>query len=364
MIIFLAAVLLFTGLVFVFMQQQKFGRQPTGDRLEQIKKSPNYKDGKFQNLSYTPSLTEGVNIFSVLNEFFFKRKKRTKPKDTVPSQKTNLHTLAADKDVLVWFGHSSYFIQIDGKKILVDPVLSGAASPIKFTTRSFPGTDIYTTDDFPAIDWLFISHDHWDHLDYETVIKLKSKISKIICPLGVGEHFERWGFDKNNIIEKDWNEEIVLGEGFVVNTAPARHFSGRGFKRNISLWTSFILKTPSMKIYLGGDSGYDTHFKAIGNKYGPFDLAILECGQYDKSWKYIHMAPEETVQAAIDLQAKKLLPVHWAKFALANHDWDTPIIDVTTAAKNKSLLIVTPMIGEELDLKSNTSFAHWWGKVQ
>jgi len=364
MIIFLATVLVFIGVVYIFIQQPKFGKAPSGERLERIKKSANYKEGKFQNLSYTPALTEGVSMLSVLNEFFFKKKKHRKPPTILPSQKTNLLALAPNKDVLVWFGHSSYFIQIDGKKILVDPVLSGAASPVKFTTRSFPGSDIYTTDDFPAIDYLFISHDHWDHLDYETVLKLKPKINRIICALGVGEHFERWGFDKHKIIEKDWNEEIVLEAGFVVNTAPGRHFSGRSFKRNISLWTAFVLETPTMKLFLGGDSGYDTHFKNIGNKFGPFDLAILECGQYDKSWKYIHMMPEETVQAAIDLQAKKLLPVHWDKFALANHDWDTPIKEVTAEAKNKNLPIITPMIGQEVELNNDTDFIEWWKEVK
>src|ERR1700761_640749 len=145
MMIFLVIVLVFIGLVFAFMQQSKFGKEPAGERLERIKKSPNYKDGKFQNQHDTPALTEGVSMLSVLNEFFFKKKKHRKPPTVLPSRKTNLLTLAPDKDVLVWFGHSSYFIQIDGKKILVDPVLSGAASPVKFTTRSFPGSDVYTT---------------------------------------------------------------------------------------------------------------------------------------------------------------------------------------------------------------------------
>jgi L-ascorbate metabolism protein UlaG (beta-lactamase superfamily) len=197
-------------------------------------------------------------------------------------------------------------MQIDGKRFLVDPVLNGSASPVKFTTRSFKGSDVYTTGAIPDIDYVFITHDHWDHLDHDTITQLKPKIKKIITGLGVGEHLERWGFEKGAIIERDWNEKIVLEDGFVVNTAPARHFSGRGFKRNGSLWMSFILQTPTMKIYIGGDSGYDTHFIEIGNKFGPFDLAVLENGQYDKNWKYIHMMPEEVVQAAEDLRAKVL----------------------------------------------------------
>jgi len=167
----------------------------------------------------------------------------------------------------------------------------------------------------------------------------------------VGEHFERWGFDKNNIIEKDWNEELVLDNGFIVHTAPGRHFSGRGFKRNISLWLSFVLQTPTMKLFLGGDSGYDRHFAAIGQQFGPFDLVLLETGQYDKNWKYIHMMPEEAVQAAEDLRAKKLLPVHWAKFSLSVHAWDEPIIRVTKEARRKGIELLHPMIGEAIRLK-------------
>jgi L-ascorbate metabolism protein UlaG (beta-lactamase superfamily) len=136
--------------------------------------------------------------------------------------------------------------------------------------------------------------------------------------LGTGAHFERWNFDQKIIIEKDWNETVELDQGFIVNTLPARHFSGRGFKRNQSLWMSFALQTPTMNLYLGGDSGYDTHFAEIGKAFGPFDLAILECGQYNRNWKYIHMMPEELPQAAIDLKAKKILPVHWSKFSSGN----------------------------------------------
>ena len=264
---------------------------------------------------------------------------------------------------MVWFGHSSYFLQIDGKKILVDPVFSGNASPVKFTTKSFEGSDVYAAADIPVIDYLFITHDHYDHLDYETIIQLKPKIKKVITGLGTGAHLEHWGIDKNSIIEKDWNEKVVLDPGFIVNTTAGRHFSGRGFKRNGALWMSFMLTTPGMKIFLGGDSGYDTHFKDIGNKFGPFDLAILECGQYNEYWKYIHMMPEEVVQAALDLQAQVLMPVHWSKFSLALHAWDDPIMRVTKESKKKNVPIINPMIGEEVDLKKTGIYATWWKNV-
>ncbi|MEO8403754.1 MAG: MBL fold metallo-hydrolase [Chitinophagaceae bacterium] len=288
------------------MKQPSFGSRPASERLDRIQQSPNYREGQFQNLSNTPALTEGASYYSIMKEFFFEKKKRNKPAGILPSVKTDLLNLDPSENILVWFGHSSYFMQVDGKKILVDPVFSGNASPVNFTTKSFPGSDVYTAEEMPVIDYLFITHDHWDHLDYKTVTRLKPKVKKVITGLGTAAHLERWGYERSLIIEKDWNEEIALDNGFTVNTSPARHFSGRGFKRNGAIWMSFVLRTPSLKIYIGGDSGYDAHFKKIGDQYGPFDLAILEDGQYDKNWKYIHMLPEEVVQAAIDLKADRL----------------------------------------------------------
>jgi L-ascorbate metabolism protein UlaG (beta-lactamase superfamily) len=151
--------------------------------------------------------------------------------------------------------------------------------------------------------------------------------------------------------------------GFIVHTTPGRHFSGRGLKRNLSIWSAFVLQTPSIRLFLGGDSGYDTHFKTIGDTYGPFDLVILECGQYNAYWKYIHMMPEETVQAAIDLKAKKLLPVHWAKFALALHAWDDSITRVVAEAEKKHMPLIHPMIGQAVDLKSGAVYDKWWEGV-
>lgn len=351
--------------VYIFMQQPQFGKMPTGARLERILNSPHYRDGRFQNESPTPDLAEGVGYGTVMWDFFFKKDKRVQPRDIIPSKKTDLINLPADSNVLVWFGHSSYFLQIDGKRFLSDPVFSGSASPISFTTPGFKGTDVYTVDEFPYIDYLLISHDHWDHLDYKTVTQLKTKVGKVITGLGVGEHLEYWGFDPAIIIEKDWNEEVQLDSGFKITTAPTRHFSGRGFKRCPTLWSSFVLETPSKKIYIGGDSGYDTHFKRIGEKYGPFDLVILECGQYNAYWKYIHMMPEEVAQAAIDLKAKRLFPVHWSKFALSLHAWDESISRVTKEAERLNMPLIHPMIGEKVDLNDSTyRGVRWWEGLQ
>ncbi|MCD6013861.1 MAG: fold metallo-hydrolase [Flavipsychrobacter sp.] len=360
LIILLAIVALFTITVYIFMKQAQFGAMPNGVRLQQIQQSKNYRDGQFQNLSNTPQLTEGATFFSVLKEFFFGSKERRKPLVTLPSKKTDLHKLDPNENVIIWFGHSSYFIQVDGKKILVDPVFSGNASPLKGTTRSFNGSDEYTVNDIPNIDYLFITHDHWDHLDYPTIKQLKPKVGKVITALGVGAHLERWGYDTTKVMEGDWHDELILDNGFKVNVTPARHFSGRGFKRNLALWVSFVLTTPTRKLYLGGDSGYDTHFAEIGVQYGPFDLAILENGQYNKSWKHIHMLPNEVVQAAIDLKANKLFPVHWGKFSLSLHSWDEPIKSVLAEAKNKSIPTLHPMIGEPMNLDNPGAQTEWW----
>ena len=359
-IIFLTLAVL---LIYSWLNEPKFGKLPSGKRLDIIEKSPNYKDGKFKNLNFTPDLTEGETYFRIIKKVLFEKDKRNKPKHRIPSQQTDLKNLDPDENVLVWFGHSSYFMQIDGKTLLADPVFSGAASPIKATTRSFMGSDVYTADDFPEIDFLFLSHDHWDHLDYETVVKLRHKVKNIITGLGTAEHLEYWGFDPKIIHEKDWNQQIDLGNGFIINTAPARHFAGRLFSRNKALWMSFVLQTPKRKIYLGGDSGFDTHFEAIGNEFGPFDLAILECGQYNESWKYIHMFPEELIMASKNLKAKTIFPVHWGKFALANHAWDEPIKRVSAAAEKENLPLLTPMIGQKVNLDSPGKFEKWWETI-
>lgn len=343
---------------------QQFGKAPNGERRERLQKSPNYKTGAFQNISHTPSLKEGVSYYEVFRKFFFDKSKRVQPGAAVPTIKCDLTNLPAIEDVIVWFGHSSYFMQLSGVRILVDPVFSGNASPFSFTTRSFAGADAYSVADIPQIDYLFISHDHYDHLDYKTIKALKPKVKRVITGLGVGAHLEHWGYDAATITERDWHDSVFLEDGFTVTYAPARHFSGRGLKRNGTLWTSFILQTPLRKIYLGGDSGYDANFAQIGAQHGPFDLAILENGQYNEYWKYIHMMPEEVVQAAIDLNARTLFPVHWSKFALSVHDWDEPIKRVFTAAAQNGVPLMHPRIGAVVNL--DTKQAHneeWWATM-
>lgn len=343
------------------------GKLPSGKHLEQLKQSPNYKNGSFQNLSPTPMKPEEISYWKMSTEFF-KKHPDTAPPVKLPFVKTDLKKLNSTEPVLVWFGHSSYFIRLENKNFLIDPVFSGNAAPVSFMVKAFPGSNEYKTEDMPPIDYLILTHDHYDHLDFKTIRQLKDKVREIYCSLGISSHLKYWGVDENKITEMDWWQSEQVDSTILLTAAPARHFSGRGIKRGQTLWSSFILKTAAYNLYLGGDSGYDSHFKEIGEKYGPFDLAILESGQYNTMWPLIHMMPEETVQAALDLKAKALLPVHWGKFRLGMHSWNEPVKRVLIKAEelNKEqgigdkLQVATPKIGEPLMINGNYSPNNWW----
>ena len=347
--------------LFTFLGLAQFGAAPSGARLARIKQSPNYKNGAFHNQSITPDLTGGATYFSVIMKFFFGKSQAALPKHVIPSTYTDLKLLSPTENVFIWFGHSSYFIQVDGMRFLIDPVLSGYASPFSFTTKSFKGTDRYKVEDLPEIDVLLLTHDHYDHLDYNAIKALKNKVKRVVTGLGTGAHLELWGYEPERITELDWYEALTLSDSFTLTATPARHFSGRGFKRNQALWVSYVLQTPTKKLFLGGDSGYDFHFAAIGKKYGPFDWAIIENGQYDAFWQHIHLMPDEQLKAAQELQTKNLIPVHSGKFSLGNHAWDEPLELLIQNNESVQLPIATPMIGERLDLNATTqSFRYWW----
>lgn len=347
----------------VFINQPSFGRTPRGERLERIQQSPNYRDGRFQNLSPTQQMTSD-SISASMIDFLFGKVEGLRPETDIPAIKTDLKQFDRQEDVLVWLGHSTLFFQKDGKRFMTDPTLV-SASPVSFFNKPFKGTSLYSPDDIPGIDYLIISHDHWDHLDYQTVKRMKDRIGKVICPLGVGEYFEYWGFSKDRIIELDWNEQASLNNGSTIYCLPARHFSGRGLSPNKTLWASYMLQTPSQTIYLGGDGGYDTHFSDISNRFGKIDLAILENGQYDKDWKYIHLLPQDLVQAAKDLHACRLMTVHNSKYALGKHAWYAPLENISNAAEQESLNLITPMIGEPVHLNDTMQvFSKWWSTAK
>ncbi len=291
---------------------------------------------------------------------YFKKPASTTPHKVIPSNKTSLHNLVAKNPTVIWFRHSSYMIKSKDFTLLVDPVLSGYASPFSFFAKSFNGTDIFNVDDFPSIDLLVITHDHYDHLDFKTVTKLNRKVRRILTPLGVGAHLEYWGIESSKIVELDWWETAAVRNEIQITATPARHFSGRGLTREKTLWASYVLFIYGHKLFLGGDSGYDKQFVQFGEKYGPFDLAILDCGQYGANWPYIHMQPEETVKAAKELNTKMLMPVHWGKFALANHPWNEPIKRIEIEANKFQLPIIAPQIGEPFYIGESMPQHKWW----
>lgn len=346
-------------IIFLILKHPVFGKSPSGERLKRIKQSKNYRDGEFQNLSPTPQLTEGATMPKLIYQMLGKKPDRLEPESEIPTVKTDLHQL---QDLsLVWFGHSSYIFKAADKIFLVDPVFSGSAAPFPGLMKAFKGSDAYSVSDLPEIDYLVISHDHYDHLDYPTIKKLIPQVKQVICGLGVGAHLERWGFDPAVITELDWWDSRELPGGLHITATPARHFSGRALGRNQTLWCSYVLYAGDFRLFIGGDSGYDTHFREIGRKFGPFDVAILENGQYNIYWKHIHTLPDELPDVQHDLRAKAVLPVHSAKFPLARHPWDEPLELAVKHARAHHDRLLTPKIGETVRLNDTTQqFSEWW----
>lgn len=361
MIILLSIIAILVLVTYVYTNLPQFGALPKGTRIERIKKSPQYRDGKFRNKIEKPIMTEGHNTLGELYKLLFKKYPNKGPLENLPSIKTDLKSLPIDSNQLVWFGHSSYFLQLDSVKILVDPVFSGQASPLPSGVKAYNGSDIYTVDDMPELDYLLISHDHYDHLDYKTVKALQPKVKQVICGLGVGAHLERWGYHPQQIIEKDWGEKTEIRPGYNIYAEESHHGSGRGFKMAQSLWLSFVIQSPTLTIYYSGDGGYTDRYKQIPKKYGAIDWAIMDCGQYNKSWHAIHALPEEVAVAAMDLNALNLLPVHHSKFTLSRHPWNEPLNKISELSQSKPYKLATPMIGEAVKLDDSTQmFQQWW----
>ncbi|MBI3258689.1 MAG: MBL fold metallo-hydrolase [Ignavibacteriae bacterium] len=361
MIYFLFAIVVIVVSIILFFRLKSFGGELKGERLARVLQSPNYRNGVFHYPVKTELMSGAGNYFSVMKQFL-KKDPNKQPNSPLPTIKTDLKTLPMNETSLVWFGHSSYFLQVNDFKMLVDPVLSERISPVQFAgTKSYPGTRIYSSSDIPELDCLLLTHDHYDHLDYQTVVDLNPKVKKIYTSLGVGSHLEHWGIEASKIHEFDWWDTQTVTSDIQLTATPARHFSGRRLtNRNQTLWSSFVLTTPNHRIFIGGDSGYGEHFKKIGEKFGPFDLVIMETGQYNVQWANIHSMPEEAVQASVDLKGKVMLPVHWGKFTLALHPWTEPIERVLAKAKELEVTVTTPLIGERLILDTVYPNSRWW----
>ena len=325
-----------------------------------IESSPQYKNGKFNDMgnALNMSFTEFV---STTWDFLFTSNHRT-PDTKLPVRQVDLsHFNNSNSDQLnvTWLGHSSLMINIDGYKILTDPVFEKRISV--FGPTRFNGDVPLDIRQIPDIDVVIISHDHYDHLNKFSVQHLIKKSNMFVVPLEVGDRLVDWGVPRNKIVELDWWQEYQLDQNLMVAATPALHFSGRGITdRNKTLWASWVIKTPYHNIFFSGDSGYFDGFKQIGDKYGPFDLTFIECGAYGKGWPKVHMFPEQTVQAHLDLNGIVLHPIHWGTFNLALHPWYEPMVRLTAAANKKNVMVATPIAGETTVFSTRITAERWW----
>jgi L-ascorbate metabolism protein UlaG (beta-lactamase superfamily) len=341
-----------------------FGGNPTKEQKEHYKQLGNYVNGKFVNEIPTSLKMSASDYITMLKDSFAGAKGRN-PDGVIPVSNINWDKIKSEKDSLTWLGHSAFLISIDNKKILLEPMLSSIASPVSFAgSKRYKYSEdmLQIIDKMPPIDAVFISHDHYDHLDYQSIIKLKGKVSHFFVPLGVSAHLIQWGIPKEKITELNWWDEMDY-QGLKVALTPSLHYSGRGpFNSNSTLWGGWIILGKNTRLYYSGDGGYGAHFKEIGKKYGPFDIALLDGGQYDRRWSWVHMTPEEAVQANLDVNGKNMVLAHWGAFTLAYHGWNEPIERALKSAKEKDVNLVDPEIGEtvQLNLDLHIPVSLWW----
>jgi L-ascorbate metabolism protein UlaG (beta-lactamase superfamily) len=343
------------------------GKNPSGEVLKNIEALPNYKNGQFQNLY---QVVQPITIDTISNppkwrwtrmlKFFAGQPKKVLPSKTLTAVNTDLVNTTFDKPTVIWFGHSSFLLKAGTANILVDPSFSGFAGPFKGAIKAFRGSNVYDEQDMPVIDALVISHDHYDHLDYLTVKRLRKKIRRVIVPIGVGSHFRYWGFPAHMITELNWNDSVKLTNSITITATSAHHRSNRTFEQKKTLWASYVIRAEGYKIFYSGDSGYSDHFKTIGQQYGPFDLAMMECGQYNLKWPQSHMFPRQSVQAAVDIGATMTIPVHWGKYAESEHAWNEPVNLFKKAADSLNVPVTVPFIGLPFTIGTVMEVPDWW----
>jgi len=364
----LIGLMTFSIIVFISCSPQ-FGGKLSSTQKANYVSSPNFKEGKFINkdeLQVSPKITFSGFIQGIGTMF----SKDTSAQSTMPNgdilvEELNPADISKIKDAtrLIWFGHSTFLIQLKNKNILIDPMFGQAPSPVSWAGgKRFSSKLPIEIENLPQIDAVLLSHDHYDHLDYGSILALKDKVKIFYTPLGLSIHLEKWGVEKERIIELDWWEESNQDQ-LIFRCTPAQHASGRkpNAMSNI-LWSSWIINSEKVNLFFSGDGGYADHFKEIGEKYGPFDFAMMECGQYNKMWPKLHMFPEQTAQASIDIKAKQFMPIHWGAFRLSNHEWDEPIMRVQKAAKKLNIPVIIPKIGEPIMIEPIIKYSNetWW----
>ncbi|MCB9184709.1 MAG: MBL fold metallo-hydrolase [Flavobacteriales bacterium] len=356
------------ALVIYFRTAPRIGGNPAGERRQRIQGLPNYRDGKLHNLE-TTNMNMPFTVMLKVMWTMLKGADGREPKSPLPTVRFDREAwerIPVDQVALCWFGHSSVLIKLDGITFLTDPVFGERASTFTFAgPKRFPYTERITVEQLPQIDVLLLSHDHYDHLCHETMLELVAtkKVGRTIAALGVGAHLQKWGMPAELITELEWWQEAQAGP-VKLTFAPTRHFTGRSLTNRFStLWGSFVLEG-SKRLYFGADSGYSKTFKELGERFGRFDLALLECGAYSEYWPEIHMFPEQTAQAANDLHADVLMPIHWGQFALGLHPWKESIERVTERARETGQSLLTPRIGRIITTFDPSVNERWLEEVK
>lgn len=343
------------------LQYKTFGKRPSKNDLERIKKSPYYRKRGFVFMGTKPSANIATEL---MKEYRNSSSKERSPYIEIPvvhHLKSDFNETPSEQLKIMWLGHAGLLIEIAKKRILVDPVLGNRPSPTQLfgPAKRFHPAPI-SIKELPDIDYIIISHNHYDHLDFDFINAIKSRNITYLLPLGLGATFKYWGIKASNIYEVNWHEQLQLDDLTFI-AADAKHYSGRFVNdRNASFWNSWIVKNENEKLFISGDSGYIEAYKKIGEKYGPFDLAAIAIGAYHRLWPDNHKNPEEAWQAFNDLQANKMLPVHWATFDLALHPWAEPVERLLKVAGEERAKICTPKVGEWLKLGKDERFGKWW----
>lgn len=337
-----------------------FGHRAEGERLARMQRSPNFKDGVFVNREPL------VNHLWPMLEGLLHVSPEASPSATVHAEAFDvkrLSTAPASGLRVTWLGHAAVLIEIDGQRILTDPVWSERASPFTWIGPRRWYTPPVPVDALPKLDAVLISHDHYDHLDQATVVALSKRGTRFVVPLGIGAHLAYWGVPEAQITELDWWEKARVGELELVCT-PARHASGRHlFDKDSKLWAGYALIGRQRRVYFSGDTGLSSAFKDIGERLGPFDLTLIEVGQYHRAWPDWHAGPEQAVLAHQWLRGKTLLPMHWGLFTLAYHGWTEPAERVVAAAERAGVRLVVPRPGQSIEPETAQPFERWWPKV-
>jgi L-ascorbate metabolism protein UlaG (beta-lactamase superfamily) len=352
--------------VFVLSLPQ-FGGELTGERLVRARGNPHYRDGAFVN-PLPPASYRFADAWDLFRGQFFGDEVRVPPRaiPVVTVDAAALKQVPAPRGLRAfWIGHASAYIEIDGARLLIDPIFSDYASPFEIGPKRFHPPPLPLAD-LPKIDAVLVTHDHYDHLDMRTIQALARGGAQFFVPLGIGAHLERWNVAREQIHEAEWWQEQAAAGVRIIST-PSRHYSGRRLvDYNATLWTSWAVIGTQHRVYVSGDTGYSDHFSSIGARFGPFDMSFIKVGAYGPgaSWLDIHMSAEDAVRAHRDVGGRRMFPVHWGTFNLAFHDWDEPIRRTVAAARATGVDVVTPRIGEIVDADQPFSSSAWWKPVR